>query len=86
MTDETTKAIFAILGEHAQDGVEDIDARTVLDAIGIDSVGLVEVIFDIEDRFDITVPDSAEAGGIGSDFKTAGDVVKAVKRLIEDQS
>jgi acyl carrier protein len=86
MTDENTEAIFAILLEHAEDGVEKIDADTVLFDIGIDSVGLVEIIFDIEDRFDVTVPDSAEMGGVGSEFRTAGDVVTAVKRLIEEQS
>lgn len=86
MNDENTEAIFAILREHAQDEVPHIDANTVLEDIGIDSVGLVEIIFDIEDRFDLTVPDSNEAGGAGSEFKTAGDVVTAVNRLIAENA
>ena len=85
MTEEDTKAIFDILLEHAEQKPQSIDASTSLESIGIESLALVEIIFELEERFDITVPDPGEIEGLDSDFKTAGDVITAVSALIEEK-
>ena len=52
-----------------------------LDDLGIASLDVVEIIFDIEERFDIEVPYNANQTD-GADFKTVGDVVTAVEELV----
>lgn len=86
MTEENTQAIFDILMERAEEKPDSIDAATSLESMGIDSLALVEIIFDLEEKFDITIPDPSEIEGLDSDFKTAGDVITAVGTLIEQQA
>ena len=85
MNEENTKAIFDILLEHAEKKPDSIDASTSLESIGVESLAMVEIIFDLEEHFDITIPDPREIEGLGSDFKTAGDVITAVSGLIEEK-
>ena len=52
-------------------------------ALGLDSLGLVEVIFALEEAFDVSVPFNANEGGTGGpDLSTVGAVVSAVEGLI----
>jgi acyl carrier protein len=72
--------VVEILGKHVQEGaVLSAESHLVAD-LGIDSLGVMEVIADLEDRFGLHIPDSA-LGEVG----TLGDVVGAVtKRLAEE--
>ncbi|MCB1737902.1 MAG: acyl carrier protein [Gammaproteobacteria bacterium] len=62
-----------------------MDAGTVLSEAGIDSLALVEIIFDLEEKFDITIPNPDEIEGMDTAFNTAGDVVKAVQTLLAEK-
>ena len=85
MSDDTAAAVLEILSNHAQETVDDLSAATTLEALGIDSLALVEIIFDLEEKFDITIPDPGEMEGLELDFKTTGDVIGAVQTLIEQK-
>ena len=50
-----------------------------LDNLGLDSLQVVELIFDIEEKFDINLPVNANMD-IAS--KTVGDLVQAVDKLV----
>ncbi len=51
--------------------------------LGIDSLGLVEAIFAIEETFDVSVPFNAnEPGAADFDISTVGAVIAGVERLI----
>ena len=52
-------------------------------ALGLDSLGLVEAIFAIEESFGISVPFNAnEPGASEFDISTVGSVVAGVRRLV----
>ena len=52
-------------------------------ALGLDSLGMVESIFAIEEAFDISVPFNANEGGTRDfDISTIGSVVTAVQALV----
>ena len=51
--------IIEIIAELAVLEVEDISLDSSLDSLGIDSLGLVESIFAIEETFDIQIPFNA---------------------------
>jgi acyl carrier protein len=86
MTVETSQAVFDILSKYAQSAPDTIGSDTSLAALGINSLELVEIIFDLEERFDLTIPDSGSETGLKLNFETAGDVVAAVDYLIARRS
>ena len=56
---------------------------STLDALGIDSLGLVEAIFAIEEAFDISVPFNANAPDqSGLDISSVASIVATVEGLV----
>ncbi len=51
--------VLTIIARQALVDVSDLKPETTLDALGIDSLGLVEAVFAIEETFDISVPYNA---------------------------
>ena len=58
------------------------DAR--LDDLEIESLDIVEIIFAIEEKFDIQIPYNANDAEM--EFETVGQVVDAVQKEIKEQS
>jgi acyl carrier protein len=79
--------VYKIIAEQAVIDVADVSDGKSLDDLGIDSLGLVESIFAIEEAFDITVPFNANEPSQGDfDISSVGAIVKAVEHLVADQS
>ena len=51
-----------------------------LDDLGIDSFSAVEMIFDLEEKFDIQIPYNSNE--TRPDFATVADVVEAIRKLV----
>jgi acyl carrier protein len=51
-----------------------------LDELGIESLDVVEMIFELEDCFGVDIPVNANTAG--KEFKTVGDVVLIVEKLV----
>jgi acyl carrier protein len=78
--------MVAILAEQAVLEPGDISMDSTLEDLGIDSLGLVEAIFAIEEAFDIQVPFNAnEPSASDFDIGTVASMVQAVERLIAAQ-
>lgn len=60
--------------------VDQVDLETPLEALGIDSLGLADMLFNVEDEFHILVPPEQV------DLRTIGDVVNFIDALIAAQS
>lgn len=79
--------VIAIIAEQAVLDVADIDPAQSLDSLGIDSLGLVETIFAIEEAFDISVPFNAnEPSKSGFDLTSVASIVAAVEGLITQKA
>lgn len=78
--------VIAIIAEQAVlDPAQVTDTLSLAD-LGIDSLGLVEAIFAIEEEFDIAVPFNANAPeDSGFDVSSVGAIVAAVEALVADQ-
>lgn len=75
--------IREIIAEQALRQPDEITLEAGLDDLGIDSLGLVEAIFAIEESFNIAVPFNAnEPGKSEFDFSSVGAIVRAVEGLI----
>ena len=77
--------VLEILTNHGQLTSEDISMSSTLESLGIDSVGVVEVIFAIEEEFDINIPYNAnETLSKRLDFSNVLSIVELVSELVRD--
>ncbi|MCA3452202.1 MAG: acyl carrier protein [Rhodobacterales bacterium] len=75
--------VVAIIAEQAVLDPSDIRPESTLESLGIDSLGLVESIFAIEEAFDISVPFNAnDPSESGFDISTVASIVAAVEALV----
>lgn len=75
--------IISIIAREAVLEPEDVQPSMTLDELGLDSLGLVEMIFAIEEAFDISVPFNAnEPAQSEFDISSVGAIIGAVERLI----
>ena len=82
--DTVRDKVVAILAEQAVLDPSEVRGDATLQDLGIDSLGLVEAIFAIEEAFDIQVPFNAnDPGASNFDISTVDTMVRAVERLIK---
>lgn len=79
--------VVDIIAEQALLEPSDVSADKTLEDLGIDSLGLVESIFALEEAFDISVPFNANAPTQSDfDISSVGAIIKAVEQLVKEQS
>ena len=75
-----------ILAEQALLTADDVMDTASLRDLGIDSLGVVEVIFAIEEEFDISIPFNAnDPEASNFDVSSVQAISTAVQQLIEQQ-
>ena len=78
--------VIEIVAEQAVLEPGDVSMDQSLADLGIDSLGLVEAIFAIEEAFDISVPFNAnEPSESDFDISSVGAIVEAVAKLVSEQ-
>ncbi len=83
----TRDKVISIIAEQAVLEPSDVTTDSTLDELGIDSLGLVECIFAIEETFDISVPFNANAPSESDfDISTVASIVDGIERLRAEQS
>ncbi len=86
MADDVKDKVIRIIAEQAMLDPADISMTQSLEEIGIDSLGLVESIFAIEEEFDIQVPFNAnEPAKSEFDISSVASIVGAVEGLVAAQ-
>lgn len=86
MTASVQDRIIAIIAEQAVLEPEQVQLNSTLEDLGIDSLGLVESIFAIEEAFDISVPFNANDPSQSEfDISSVAAIVRAVEGLIAAQ-
>lgn len=84
MSDEIRKKVVEIIAELAVLEPADISEDQSLEDLGVDSLGLVESIFAIEEAFEIDVPFNANAPTESDfDISTVGSIIAAVRGLVD---
>lgn len=83
MSDVVAETVRRILAEQAMIPVDAVQMLASPAELGLDSLGLVEAIFAIEEAFDIAVPFNAnDTGENRFEMGTVGQVVEAVRGLV----
>ena len=75
--------VLDIIAKQAKVERATLTRRTALAELNIQSLDLVEIIFALEDKFDLEVPYNAnDPGSAGVSFKSIGDVIDGIAKLI----
>jgi acyl carrier protein len=74
--DETLKVTTEILKKHVDADRAIRPNDHIQNDLGLDSLGVMELVADIEDRFAVTIPND-----VLSDIATVEDVAKALMKL-----
>ena len=75
--------VFEIVAKAAKVDVGVIRSESTLKDLGIASLDAIELIFDIEEHFDISFPDQQ---GANFDTDTAQSLVDAVQKALVDKA
>lgn len=79
--------VIAIIAEQAVLEPSDVTLDSTPEDLGIDSLGLVESIFAIEETFDISVPFNANNPSESDfDISSIRTIIAGIEKLIAEQS
>ncbi|MEO0633273.1 MAG: acyl carrier protein [Pseudomonadota bacterium] len=78
--------VIEIIAEQAVLEPSDVTPDSTLESLGIDSLGLVECIFAIEEEFDIQIPFNAnEPTASDFDISSVETITRGIETLIAEQ-
>ncbi|WP_210528289.1 acyl carrier protein [Rubellimicrobium arenae] len=84
---DTRGRVIAIIAEQALLAPSDVREDMTLADLGIDSLGVVESIYAIEEAFDIQVPFNAnDPEASDFDISSVRSIIEAVERLISGRA
>ena len=79
--------VIEIIAEQAVLDVSDVSLESTLDSLGIDSLGLVESIFAIEEAFDINIPFNAnDPTESDFDISSVAAIVQGIEKLVAEKA
>ncbi len=83
MSEDTAAKIIGIIAEQAMLQPEEVKLSSNPEDLGLDSLALVEIVFAIEEEFDISVPFNANDPNASEfDISSVERIVEAVDKLI----
>lgn len=78
--------LIAIIARQAMREPSEVMMEHTLDDLAIDSLGLVECVFTIEETFDVSVPYNANEPASGEfDISSVAAIVAAIERLVDQK-
>lgn len=80
-TASTTDKVIGAIAKAKRMPAEKITAETAFADLGVDSLDAIEILFELEEAFDLSVPDEAVRG-----MEKVSDVVEAVERALREQA
>lgn len=83
MNDTTQQQVFEIIAKQAKIDVANVKPESTLKDLGIASLEAIELIFDIEEHFNINFPDQQ---GANFDSDTVQNLVDAVQKGLDEKA
>jgi acyl carrier protein len=78
--DDVTRDVIAIIAKKVTPPGRELKLDDRLDELGLDSFAAVEMIFDLEEKFDIQIPYNSNDSRL--EFETVGEIADAIKKLV----
>ena len=85
MAGDISQTVRRIIAEQTVNDIDDVKLESALDELGLDSLKIVDIIFELEEEFDISIPFNFNDPA-GSEFRmnSIGDVVQSVEKLVAE--
>jgi acyl carrier protein len=84
---QTAQTIMALIAEQALLDPQRLTVETRLADLGLDSLAMVELIFALEEAFDISVPFNANDPEASEfDLSSVGAIIAAVEGLVSQKA
>ena len=83
MTDVAADVI-EIIAKRVPGDDKDLKLADSLTDLGIESIDAIDMIFDLEEKFDIEIPYNANSAE--AEFGTVGDVVNAIQKIVDGKA
>lgn len=81
MTATPFERVQAVLAKKYSLAPDAITPETTLESLGLDSLDLIELLFDVEDEFGIRIP---QDGGAALKTATIQDIIDSVQTLVPE--
>lgn len=78
---DVAQDVMAIIKKKIRVERDQIAMEDKLRDLGLESLDALELVFDIEEKFDVEIPVNANEANIGG-FETVADVVREVEKLV----
>ena len=85
MTDVASDVIAIIAKKVRVENHPKVERSDRLEELGLESLDAVEMIFDLEEKFDIQIPYNANTNNPRTEFDTVGDVINAIEKLVANK-
>lgn len=80
---DVTNDVIAIIAKKKRVDKPTVELTDRLEDLGLESLDAVEMIFDLEEKFDIEIAYNANTNNPRTEFSTVGDVVKSIQQLVD---
>ena len=82
----TAATVRKLIADQAMIPVEDVRDASTPEDLGLDSLALVEIVFAIEEEFDVSVPFNAnEPDQSDFDISSVAKIISAVEALLKEK-
>jgi acyl carrier protein len=78
--------VIAIIAKKKRVDKPTVELSDRLQDLGLASLDAVEMIFDLEEKFDVQITYNANVNNPQAEFETVGDVVAAVEKLMAQKT
>ena len=78
---DVTSDVIDIIAKKKRVDKPNVELSDRLEDLGLELLDAVEMIFDLEEKFDITIPYNANTNNPRTEFDTVGDVVKCDREI-----
>ncbi|HEV7572064.1 MAG TPA: phosphopantetheine-binding protein [Thermoanaerobaculia bacterium] len=81
MTPTPFERVQSVLSKKYSLALDAITPESTLESLGLDSLDLIELLFDVEDEFGIRIP---QDGGSALKTATIQDIIDSVQKLVPE--
>ena len=82
---DVAQDVMAIIKKKIRVERDQITMEDKLRDLGLESLDALELVFDIEEKFNVEIPVNANDANIGG-FETVADVVREVEKLVNKKA
>lgn len=79
MSEEIAQRVISVIAAAQKLPREEISVDSTFEELGIDSLDSVNLLFALEEEFDIDIPD------IAKEIKTVGKMVESIERFLSEK-